>query len=193
MAYDASKTRGEYVDELEDIFTKLDALDCLVIESIQVAFLLSSFGNVDDSPCGPVVSALQTLADETLKWDTATSRLLQEYSSRNEAPLSSPATNTKGKSEPRALKSLARVKCYNCIKYGHYAWPCREPRRGKKHQSRTDERRVHFDPNDREKVQQALMARSGGATSTELIVDYTGTSSSRGYFGTVESWVLITI
>ena len=176
MAYDVSKTMGEYVDELEDIFTKLGALDCPVTESLQVAILLSGFGNVDDSPYGPVVSALQTLADETLTWDTATSRLLEEYSSRNEASLSSPAKNTKVKSEPRALKSLARVKCYNCNKYGHYARHCREPNRGKKHQSRTDERRVQFDPNNREDVQQALMARSGGATSTELIVDSGATS-----------------
>ena len=115
-----------------------------------------------------------------MTWDTATSRLSKEYSSRNEAPLSSPATNTKVKSEPRALKSLARVKCYNCNKYGKYVGHCREPRGGKKHQSRTDERRVHFDPNDCEKVQQALMARSGRATSTELIVDSGATSHMIG-------------
>ena len=65
MAYDASKTMGEYVDEIEEIFTKLDALNYPVTESLQVAILLSSFGNIDDSPYGPVVSALQTLADET--------------------------------------------------------------------------------------------------------------------------------
>ena len=104
MAYDASKTMSEYVDELVKIFSKLNAGACSVTESLQVAILLSSFGTLDNSPYGPFVFALQTLEDETLTWDTATSRLLQEYSSRNEASRSSLATATKVKLEPKSFK-----------------------------------------------------------------------------------------
>ena len=68
MNYTSSKTMSEYVDDMEDLFGKLEAMDSPIQDSLQVAMLLSSFGNVDESPYGPVVSALQTLSDESLTW-----------------------------------------------------------------------------------------------------------------------------
>lgn len=67
---------GEYIDDLDGIFARLESMDCPVTGSLQVAILLSSLGNVDEIPYGPVVSALQTMADENLTWDVVTARPL---------------------------------------------------------------------------------------------------------------------
>lgn len=69
---------SEYIDELESLFIRLGSIGNAVEESMQVAVLLSSFGNKSDSPYGAVVTALQTMSDTDLNWDRATARLLQE-------------------------------------------------------------------------------------------------------------------
>ena len=123
MHYEASQTMSEYINELEELFSKLESMECPISDSLQVAILLSSFGNVDESQYGPVISALQTL--ENLNWDSATARLLQDHSSHIEGYSDSAPPGVKVKQEPRALTSLARIKCRNCGKHGHHARTCR--------------------------------------------------------------------
>lgn len=58
MSYDSSMTMSAYLDSMESIFPKLEAMDNKAEpESLQVAMQLASFGNVNESPYGPVVSA----------------------------------------------------------------------------------------------------------------------------------------
>lgn len=73
---------GIYFDGMESIFIQLEAMNRPMIESLQVAMLLPSFANVDESPYVTVVTALQTLSEENLTWRSVTARLIQEYDSR---------------------------------------------------------------------------------------------------------------
>ena len=66
---------------MESITNRLESMDSEVPTSLQVANLLASFGNKEKSPFSSVVSALQTLNDKDLTWDSAKCRLLQEYES----------------------------------------------------------------------------------------------------------------
>ena len=81
--YSVEVTMSEYIDGLESIFNRLEAMDSGVSDSMQVAILLASFGSTYESPYGAVVTALQTMSDDELTWETATARLLQEYSTRD--------------------------------------------------------------------------------------------------------------
>lgn len=123
MRYSSVKTMSEYIDEMEAIFNRLAAMESAVVETMQMAIFLSSFGNPDASPYGGVISALQTMVDENLTWETATARILQEYSSRH-AHFNT-RTHKEPKNDARALKSMSRVKCYNCGKRGHYKRDCK--------------------------------------------------------------------
>ena len=109
MRYSSSKTMSEYIDEMEEIFNRLAAMDIEIVETMQVARFLTSFGNSDESPYGGVISAFQTMADENLTWETVTARLLQEYSTRY---LDIEARQEKdSKRNARALNTMSRVKC----------------------------------------------------------------------------------
>ena len=66
---------------MESLFNLLEAMDCQIQEAMKVAIPLASFGDNSLSPYGPVLSALVTLSDDKLTWDTATSRMRQEYDS----------------------------------------------------------------------------------------------------------------
>ena len=73
---------SEYVDYMESLFNRLEAIDCQIQESMKEGMLFASFGDNSLSPYAPVVAALETLSDDKLTWDTATSCMLQEYDSR---------------------------------------------------------------------------------------------------------------
>lgn len=124
MKYDSGKSMSEYIDGLESIFNQLNSMDSPVDPSMQVAILLASFGTVDETPYGPVISALQTMTDERLTWEAASARLLQEYSTRIGVKPGSAELSAHASSELRALKSMARVRCYGCKRFGHYKRDC---------------------------------------------------------------------
>lgn len=81
MHYDTSMSLSTYIDGMEGLFIKLEEIKSSVPESLQVAMLLASFGNLDNSPYGPVLSALNSFAEEQFTWESVTSRLLQEFES----------------------------------------------------------------------------------------------------------------
>ena len=80
MRYNSSTTISEYIDEMEAIFNRPPAMHSAIVETMQVAILLSSIGNSDESPYGGVIPALKTMVEESLTWETATARLPQKYS-----------------------------------------------------------------------------------------------------------------
>ena len=125
MHFTGSKSMSEFVDEMEAIFNRLESMQCEVQETMKVAILLSSFGDKGTSPYGPVVSALETLSDDKLTWDSATSRLLQEYDSKQNNSNALSVTRAAGqKRYVTALKAKANVMCYGCGKKGHYVRDC---------------------------------------------------------------------
>ncbi|CAN8068203.1 unnamed protein product [Agarophyton chilense] len=82
MKYVPGKTMSEFVDEFESFFNRLKGMCSPVEDSMQVAILLSSFGNMDETVYGAVISALQSMPDAELTWERATARLLQEFESQ---------------------------------------------------------------------------------------------------------------
>ena len=125
MSYNTSKSMSEYVDCMESIFNRLEVMECQVQESMKVAILLASFGDKSLSPYGPVISALETLSDSKLTWDTATSRLLQEYDSKQSHGTGAISPRSTGqRRSASALKAKASVVCYACGKKGHFARDC---------------------------------------------------------------------
>lgn len=68
----------DFVDEFEEVFNRLSAMESPVSEELQVAMLLAAFGDKSKSEYGQVVSTLQTIETE-MSWEKVTARLLQEY------------------------------------------------------------------------------------------------------------------
>ena len=95
-------------------------MDSTVPSSLHVAILLAIFGNKEMSPFGSVVSALQTLKDDDLTWDSATSRLLQEYYSMKSFE------NDKQENDflDKALIGRKENICFGCGKKGHIKHNC---------------------------------------------------------------------
>lgn len=116
------QTISEFVDKMEGIFNQLEAAGGPVLESLKGPTILAMFGNVDESPYAPVVSALQTLADDKLTWEAVTTPFLLEYTSRNRGSVgpSSSGGTIGGHSRPRALRSMAKVRCLGCNQFCHY-------------------------------------------------------------------------
>lgn len=55
---------SKYVDELESVFSELEATGSFLEETMQIAILFWSSGSTGDSVCGPTISPLQTMADD---------------------------------------------------------------------------------------------------------------------------------
>lgn len=85
IRFDGSKDTSENIDSMYIMCLKIYGMNSSVPYSLQVATVLSSFVNVDESSYGPVVSAIKELelGEDQLSWDRDTARLLQKYSSRN--------------------------------------------------------------------------------------------------------------
>lgn len=73
----STQVMTDFVDEFEEIFSRLDGNGCSLPENIQVPMFLSSFGEKNQSSYGPIVAALQTAAGD-LNWEIVTARMLQE-------------------------------------------------------------------------------------------------------------------
>ena len=121
MNYSTSISMSEYVDRMEVIFNRMEGMGCTIDESMKVAILLASFGDKSVSSYGPVISALETLSDDNLTWETTTSRLLPEYESKSVTRDASAAQNIGQKKFVRALKAKTNVICYSCGKKWHFA------------------------------------------------------------------------
>ena len=70
---------SDFVDSFEEIFNRLEGMGSPFPERMQVAMLLSAFGDKSKSSYGPVVAAIQTAGGEHLNREDVTARLLQEY------------------------------------------------------------------------------------------------------------------
>lgn len=164
---------SDYVDGFEDIFTRLAGMDATLTEDVQVAVFLESFGDKTRSTYGQVIASLQTVAD-TLTWEIATSRLLQEYEEKAfqgrsieyRLPNTSHALQTRGLAQGSGSNQFRTSqnrnrKCYACGKDGHIARNCYSRNRGTL--QRQDRNRANQDTNCGEgKANQArlIMART---------------------------------
>ena len=125
----------DFVDQFEEIFNRLEGMKCPYAESMQVAILLSAFGEKSKSSCGPVVAALQT-TEGVLTWESVTARLLQEYdenqwnrgNASNAGSVNGVALYTFVPHRPQngggARKPYAKGKCHFCGQYGHFIRDC---------------------------------------------------------------------
>lgn len=59
MSYDSTVPMSSYIDTMKGIFIQLDAMERAFVESFQVAMILASFGNFDESPYETVLAALK--------------------------------------------------------------------------------------------------------------------------------------
>ena len=69
---------SDFIDGFGEVFNRLEGINSLYPEQMQVAQFLSSFGEKSTSSYGPVVAALQT-SPQTLIRENVTGRMLQEY------------------------------------------------------------------------------------------------------------------
>lgn len=96
---------SDFVDKLEEIFNRLQGMESPYPEEMQVAILLSVFGEKSKSSYGAIVAALQTTSGG-LTWENVTARLLQEYEEKqwNKSREVTPAASKTG----HALSSFTR-------------------------------------------------------------------------------------
>ena len=137
----------DYIDDFEEVFNRLSAMESPVSEQMQVAMVLASFGDKSKPAYGQVVASLQ-MKETEVSWETATARLLQEYeekvwasdgnSKRNiytaggrAAALSSqvysPAARYSGKKKPDYKHE--RRRCFEWNEIGHIARNCSHRRK----------------------------------------------------------------
>lgn len=68
----------DHVDAFEEIFIRLAAIISEIAENFQIAMLMASFGDKNQSAFGHTIASLQTLL-EKLDWEPATAMLRKEH------------------------------------------------------------------------------------------------------------------
>ena len=128
---------SDFVDSFEEIFNRLEGMGSPFPERMQVAMLLSAFGDKSKYSYGPVVAAIQTAGGENLNWEDVTARLLQEYeekqfSHQSDSGMASPKTSHalttvttagRGRSKPH-YKAFGKRTCHCCGEVGHFIRNC---------------------------------------------------------------------
>ena len=169
MRYTAEQDMGEYLSQLESLFSRLDAIGSSIQTDMQVAILLVSLSS-HESLSG-TVAAIKTMDEEKATWGFVSGRLIEEVRSQKLA------YDAQGKSRNHTValvqlpKSKSNFRCFRCNKRGHIARNC--PSKSKEKQQETkdkDARQSQEEP----KVRAALS--SFGSLNNCFIVD-SGASS----------------
>ena len=131
---------ADYVTDFETIYNQLAGMGTIAEESMQVATLLESFGDKAHSPYGHIVTSLQGQL-ETVTWEVATARLLQEYSEKllvsdgkntfKRGSDTAVALSAHPKHGSRRLPFKERRRFFKCNEVGHISRDCRKKDGGK--------------------------------------------------------------
>lgn len=179
MAYE-NQPMADFIDGYEEAFNRLAAMDSPVAEELQVAMLLSAFGDKNKSPFGQVVTSLQTMSG-IVPWEVTNARLLQEYEEnrlenrhhngqdpRKDHGAAISVGNVRryqhGKGHhQRGRKFVERRRCYICNKRGHLA------RDHDKHSNESSEQSIYGDTANSARMMMAIGPVS--RRNDELLLD----------------------
>lgn len=124
---------GDYVDGFEEVYNRLDGMQSTISDEMQIAMFLASFGDLNKSSFGYIISSLQVM-QENLSWETVTARLLQAYddslfqSGKSKKPTGDDHTalvvRKNWQRKGTGNKFVERRKCYQCHQKGHLARDC---------------------------------------------------------------------
>lgn len=141
----------DFIDSYEEIFNCLAAMNSAIPDDLQIAMLLASFGDKNQSAYGHVVASLQSI-QESVSWETATARLLQEY----DEIISRSGSSTKSSSEGQALTAKTqdgsnrkqfkkwkkngpeKRRCFRCRQVGHLAKNCTQKKYKQEHREQLE-------------------------------------------------------
>lgn len=126
---------SDYIDQFEEVFSRLDGMKSIIQEKVPVVKLLASFGDKVNSPFGHVILSVKTVSD-SLSWERVTARLLQEYDqqTRQQVPKASEpygqaprvGKSRQNRNDQNCRAMSASIRCCECNEMGHVARCCRK-------------------------------------------------------------------
>ena len=103
---------SKHIDKMASLLEQLRAMNAIIDDPLAVGILLAS---IDVEELGPVVAAIKTLSEESVKWDGVAERLIEE----------SRSIRTSGHVQATVAKShRPRENCDYCHRPGHPASRC---------------------------------------------------------------------